>query len=372
MVASRRSAFTLIELLVVIAIIGILAAMIFPVFARARESARKAVCLSNVKNLALAVNMYLADNNDTLPPGEHGREAETFFDGYAPPVTPGRSQFGTGAAVRNGACLLVDMANPYLRWPVVLDEYVKNRDVWRCSSARLQGGAAVIVPTYQAGGWLGAWQNAWAGPSEWWVGPCWSEPYPPGWGGSITDSFAQQRIAVASATDPTPDIAQKAFVRNYAYSSDKGLRTGRAKDPAKYVVVADGGYNWKLNWANLAYPDYCSVGCNSWAVTAADVECETNCAATTQMVVDPAGLDGKGRHLDGTNLGFLDGHAAWYSSKALRNMAPRALTCGGASGCPYAAATTEPEFEGVVSLAPETCGTGWRPTDSGFKCAGWP
>jgi prepilin-type N-terminal cleavage/methylation domain-containing protein len=60
----RYRGFTLIELLVVIAIIGILAAMVFPVFARARESARKAVCLSNVKNIALAINMYLGDNND--------------------------------------------------------------------------------------------------------------------------------------------------------------------------------------------------------------------------------------------------------------------------------------------------------------------
>ena len=64
----RRRGFTLIELLVVIASIGILAAMVFPVFARARESARKAVCLSNVKNIALAFQMYLADNNDTFPP----------------------------------------------------------------------------------------------------------------------------------------------------------------------------------------------------------------------------------------------------------------------------------------------------------------
>jgi len=52
---SRRRGFTLIELLVVIAIIGILAAMLFPVFARARESARKVQCLANVKNLALAM-----------------------------------------------------------------------------------------------------------------------------------------------------------------------------------------------------------------------------------------------------------------------------------------------------------------------------
>jgi len=59
MMARRSKGFTLIELLVVIAIIGILAAMVFPVFARARESARKTVCLSNVKNISLAIQMYL-------------------------------------------------------------------------------------------------------------------------------------------------------------------------------------------------------------------------------------------------------------------------------------------------------------------------
>ncbi len=80
MMRRRYRGFTLIELLVVIAIIGILAAMVFPVFARARESARKTVCLSDMKNLALAVNMYLADNNDVSPPSEHRQEVIAFFN----------------------------------------------------------------------------------------------------------------------------------------------------------------------------------------------------------------------------------------------------------------------------------------------------
>jgi prepilin-type N-terminal cleavage/methylation domain-containing protein len=85
----RRTGFTLIELLVVIAIIGILAAMVFPVFARARESARKAVCLSNVKNIALALQMYLTDNNDTFPPYEHRQEALD-YSSAAPGGAPDR------------------------------------------------------------------------------------------------------------------------------------------------------------------------------------------------------------------------------------------------------------------------------------------
>ena len=63
-----RKGFTLIELLVVIAIIAILAAILFPVFARAREKARQTSCLSNVKQLGLSVSMYTQDYDETLVP----------------------------------------------------------------------------------------------------------------------------------------------------------------------------------------------------------------------------------------------------------------------------------------------------------------
>jgi len=63
----RNRGFTLIELLVVIAIIAILAAILFPVFARAREAARKATCISNVKQIVLAAIMYAQDYDEVLP-----------------------------------------------------------------------------------------------------------------------------------------------------------------------------------------------------------------------------------------------------------------------------------------------------------------
>ena len=66
--------FTLIELLVVIAIIGILAAILFPVFSKARENARRASCLSNLKQLTLGFMQYTQDNDETLPASIDGSD----------------------------------------------------------------------------------------------------------------------------------------------------------------------------------------------------------------------------------------------------------------------------------------------------------
>ncbi|RYG15091.1 prepilin-type N-terminal cleavage/methylation domain-containing protein, partial [bacterium] len=65
----KSKAFTLIELLVVIAIIAILAAILFPVFAQAKEAAKKTSCLSNVKQMATAAQLYLGDSDDQYAPG---------------------------------------------------------------------------------------------------------------------------------------------------------------------------------------------------------------------------------------------------------------------------------------------------------------
>jgi prepilin-type processing-associated H-X9-DG protein len=67
MTQRSRAAFTLIELLVVVALIMILAGILFPVFAQARDAARRTNCVSNLKQIALAHQMYVQDNDDTLP-----------------------------------------------------------------------------------------------------------------------------------------------------------------------------------------------------------------------------------------------------------------------------------------------------------------
>ncbi|HVK04184.1 MAG TPA: DUF1559 domain-containing protein [Armatimonadaceae bacterium] len=83
----HRSAFTLIELLVVIAIIAILAAILFPVFAQAREKARQTACLSNLKQIGTAWMMYTQDHDETLVQYSYGGSGNLQY-GFVVPLMP--------------------------------------------------------------------------------------------------------------------------------------------------------------------------------------------------------------------------------------------------------------------------------------------
>ncbi len=89
----KRSGFTLIELLVVIAIIAILAAILFPVFARAREKARASACTSNLRNLAMAALQY-AQDYDELFAGSSSNPAS---------IAPGRSAISSTGVLTSPA-----------------------------------------------------------------------------------------------------------------------------------------------------------------------------------------------------------------------------------------------------------------------------
>jgi len=103
---ARRKAFTLIELLVVIAIIAILAAILFPVFTRAKKKARQASCQSNLKQLALAFLMYANDYDEQLP----------VF------VMPCHGGVWDGTQ------------NPH--WIYRVEPYIKNKKLWHCPDSR--------------------------------------------------------------------------------------------------------------------------------------------------------------------------------------------------------------------------------------------
>jgi len=101
-----KRGFTLIELLVVIAIIAILAAILFPVFARAREKARQSSCQSNMKQIGLALQMYAQDFDEILP--------------RLYTVTPG-------------------VSGGYFHVPELLHPYINNAQIWTCPSERIEG-----------------------------------------------------------------------------------------------------------------------------------------------------------------------------------------------------------------------------------------
>jgi prepilin-type N-terminal cleavage/methylation domain-containing protein/prepilin-type processing-associated H-X9-DG protein len=139
-IRDRLRAFTLIELLVVIAIIAILAAILFPVFAQARDKARQAACLSNEKQIGTAVTLYAQDYDERLP------NCNSW--GYA---------WTTGVAER----YIQQLTAPY----------VKNEAIWFCPSVgrdRLMGDPGLQsskVKTYGQNGTTYIWNHQTESPS---------------------------------------------------------------------------------------------------------------------------------------------------------------------------------------------------------------
>jgi prepilin-type N-terminal cleavage/methylation domain-containing protein len=105
--ARARRAFTLIELLVVIAIIAILAAILFPVFAQAREKARLATCTSNLKQFALGIIQYCGDNDGGLPMGITGKN-------------------------QNGPVVAANLGIPQFNVPTEIQPYVRSQQIFQC------------------------------------------------------------------------------------------------------------------------------------------------------------------------------------------------------------------------------------------------
>jgi prepilin-type N-terminal cleavage/methylation domain-containing protein/prepilin-type processing-associated H-X9-DG protein len=377
----RKMGFTLIELLVVIAIIGILAAMLFPVFARARESARKTQCLANVKNLAMAFQIYLTDY-DRFPPDETDSDALAYFNENNTPGGCG------GPCNSHQTCAQVGRpyyANPYLRVPVILDDYVKSRAVWQCPSAKVSSGAGTIVPGYYPGGWLQYMKDT-AG-SKWgkaasypWknYGACGEDfggDWPPGWGGSVTDSFVQGQLGYENdqGFKMSLDINIGPCMPDHG-KGNLGMSTGSIQDTSQYVVVVEKPYVSVAVYSvlNAAYANgaglegYLGCGGNGgyggdWTNCSWSQNCSIGDADHARLfATDPTYRKQYSRHLGGSNLGFADGHAKWYPSDSILALAPKDQ--GG--GC--CRPVVENNLEGL-----RTDNVGTQPANGGPMPSGW-
>jgi prepilin-type N-terminal cleavage/methylation domain-containing protein/prepilin-type processing-associated H-X9-DG protein len=237
MVSRRaRRGFTLIELLVVIAIIAILAAILFPVFARAREQARKAVCTSNLKQLVLAFRMYADD-----------------YDGYSPIS----AYFGSPKTFAPGN--LEELQNCWFMNPTA--PYLKNRGVLHCPSDNVKNGDRT------AGAFLLSMAN---------------DPRMPAvsyginlWLGGVAESATFGQITEGVLPYP----AQTAMLADAALTIFSCVVEKR-KDGTRVSSVA---------YANAIRPrDLVSI-------------CDL-------------GVPGEERHMNGTNVGFVDGHVQFLQA----------------------------------------------------------
>jgi prepilin-type N-terminal cleavage/methylation domain-containing protein/prepilin-type processing-associated H-X9-DG protein len=112
---NQRRGFTLIELLVVIAIIAILAAILFPVFAQAREKARQTSCTSNLKQLGLGISMYAQDYDEMFPRGNQDVDL-------------------ANCNAASGGCWYPSGNSSLLFWPQLAQAYIKNFGIMTCPS----------------------------------------------------------------------------------------------------------------------------------------------------------------------------------------------------------------------------------------------
>lgn len=209
----RSRAFTLIELLVVIAIIAILAAILFPVFAQAREKARATSCLSNVKQICLAWQMYIQDYDEQMVPH--------LVHNTGDPLT-----------------------NTYW-WPKLLDPYVKSWQIYHCPSSSDPGGIWGSGPRAFFVNWQ---QDSTIGYNYLGLGIWWQCNDPQGVSlasvNKPADTIAFVDSAFQATTDPYPTNQQSGFSDVNAPAQYAAIYP--APNTCTWYNGVLGGFDWSL------------------------------------------------------------------------------------------------------------------------------
>jgi prepilin-type N-terminal cleavage/methylation domain-containing protein/prepilin-type processing-associated H-X9-DG protein len=246
----NRKAFTLIELLVVIAIIAILAAILFPVFATAREKARQTTCASNLKQLGLGYVQYTQDYDERAP---------------------------GGIFLTNGIFQAVVPAGGYISWLFQLDPYIKSRGVYSCpSDPTTPATTSNFVLSYAINNNLG-WTAATSPPAQ-------------------LSQFGAATRTILFSEIQGDGIAD--------WTSNNGAAAANGSAGA-----AVGGPDITLSNGAVSYS--ASKGCPSCAQKyATGYFSNTNRAVTG---VDLGFTSPLGRHNLGANYGFADGHVKWLA-----------------------------------------------------------
>jgi len=253
----RLRGFTLIELLVVIAIIAILAAILFPVFAKAREKARQTSCLSNMKQLALAVLMYVSDYDERI--------TVTYYSTYANPATLGPD------------CVNRVAASAY-QIPSLLQPYVRNAGIFVCPSwsTTKTCRANFPQPTCQ-------WSYTWLEGSPWHtIGSPYRASSP-----TTLPCEVCGRICATNANQSGFDL------RN-------GMMLSVVEAPAHHIMMIE----FKVAAQGAGQPPGCNVGSSDAAT-----------GVTAHPRVEAVQIDPNVQvHNDGNNYSFWDGHAKWMKA----------------------------------------------------------
>jgi prepilin-type N-terminal cleavage/methylation domain-containing protein/prepilin-type processing-associated H-X9-DG protein len=218
----HQKGFTLIELLVVIAIIALLAAILFPVFARARENARRTACISNLKQISLGYMQYTQDYDERFP--------------------------ANFSALSGGKRIYYFAA---------VDPYIKSKQVWVCPSESIQGGILAEAAT-----------------------------------GNFTTSDSIH------------------YYYNFRIGGNSGIIPLALKSLAEFDTPSDVFLLWDMEAQTAA-----SGATANRDLYASDFRGSS--VVPSRDAVRPGLQGGIGRHLEGENYAYVDGHVKWHARKSV-------------------------------------------------------